>query len=111
MEKTTIRVTPGILENLKLLKGVVGAPSYAEVIRELVHTELCKTHAFTKDGYAPIGSVVKDKGTVLVVKSIQGDRVIFDDGSYTINGGGGTWHLSILAETVESFNAERLNHD
>lgn len=108
---TTIRISQSTLENLKVLKRVKGLPSYEDVIKTLAHYELCKTHVVTKGGYVPIGAVVTDGSSTLVINDIQGVKVLFSDGTQAINGSGGTWRLELLADTVENFDEEKTNDE
>ena len=87
-----------------MLKAASGESTYQDVISKLVHNELFKTHAFTKDGYAPIGAVLFNDKDYFVIKDIQGDRVLLDNGAYGINGAGGIWSLTIAAMSVEAFD-------
>ena len=105
MKDKMMRVTSGVLDKLKVLKGVIGNAPYSDIIGDLVHKELLKHTAFTKDGYLPIGTVVRDMdGIDLVIKSVTQDKVIFNDFSYVINGGGACWKLTKLGDTVAEHN-------
>lgn len=98
----TIRVDQEVVDMLQLLKDP-GVP-YHRIIKELVHEELKKTHAHTRDGYLPIGTVVEDtEGNVLVIKAVIDGKVVFNDMTGSLNGGGVVWRLRKLADTVEQY--------
>lgn len=110
MTASMIRVGEELLDDLKLIKEVRKAPSYQSVIKELVHEELKTTHAYTKEGYLPIGCVVSSHdGKPLVVKSIADGKVIFNDNTYVINGGTACYSLNFLADCIEEYDGERVN--
>jgi hypothetical protein len=104
MSVVSIKVSDSILEDLKLLKKIKKSHSYGVLINELVHKELLKTHAFSADGYLPIGSVVKYRKNVLVITHIVDMKVIFNDHSYVLNEGGYCWELELLTNCVEDYD-------
>lgn len=109
MKNTTIRISGKLLNDIKQLKDFTGLSTYEDVLNAIVKKELRKTHAFTKDGYLPVGAVVKDKGKLLVIKSIIGDKVVFDDYSYAMNGGSTVYELSLVAMSLEDCVEGRQN--
>lgn len=101
-----MRVTGKVLDNLKTLKGIIGNAPYSDIIHELVHKRLLEDAAYTKNGYLPVGTVVRDmEGTTLVIKSISDGKVIFNDYSYVLNGGGDCWNLDKLSNTVAGYKS------
>lgn len=109
MKSTTIRVSESLLRDLKFLKEIRKKGTYEDVLASLIQTELRKDHAITREGYLPIGAVVKDEGNLLVIKDIQGNKVIFDDNSCAINGGQTVYELVLVSLTVENCKEGRVH--
>jgi len=104
---TTVKISKGLLKDLKLLKTITNTVTYDDGLKEIVHEKLCKTLAFTKDGYYPIGTVLKDReGKVLVIEAIVYGKVLFTDATYALNGSGAVWHLSYEADSVANYEGE-----
>jgi len=105
MKDKMLRVTSGVIDDLKVLKGIIGSAPYSDIIEELVHEKLLENTAFTKDGYLPVGTVVKDmEGDTLVIKHVTKGKVIFNDYSAVFNGGGACLALRKLADNVSEHN-------
>lgn len=104
-----IRVSESTLLCLKKLKEFNKSKSHDELIFNLLEKQLKDNYAHTQDGYLPVGAVVLDGDTVLVIKSIINGRVIFDDFSYANNGSRVIYRLRLLANSVEEYDGGRSN--
>jgi len=101
----TIRVKESTADRLRILKDSLSAGTYDTIISDLVDKELKLTHAYTEDGYLPIGAVVLGPANVpLVIKSIQNGKVIFDDNTYLINGSKVCYTLRLLSYNVNDYD-------
>ena len=68
-----------------------------------------RTRVTIGDFYVPIGAHVRDEdGTHLVIKDIVDGMVVFDDGTYVINGSPECYSLVHLADSDWSY-CEWLN--
>lgn len=103
MSAPMIRVNDELLDSLRLLKTVTDSSSYQQVVQELVHKELVKTHVYTTEGYLPVGAVVRMNGKDLVITDISCGKVTFNDNSYVINGSGCSYDLELVAMSLEVY--------
>ena len=104
---TTVKISKGLLKDLKLLKTITNTTTYDESLKKIVHEKLCKTLAFTKEGYYPIGTVFKNKeGKVLVIEAIDSGKVKFTDSTYALNGSSAVWQLNYEADSVANYEGD-----
>ena len=104
-----MRVTPELVEDLKLLKGVKSAKgklgTHSDLVHNLVKAELRKTHAETNDGYLAEGSVVLGpSGKPIVIGRVSKSEVVFTDGTFVINGSVACCSMTLLSDSVENFD-------
>lgn len=107
MKNTTIRISETLLDNIKLLKATTNESTYENLLSKIVKSELKKSYAYTKNGYLGVGTVVKDKDTVLVIKEVTQDKVVFNDGTSAINGSATVYNLDFLSDTISQYKGER----
>ena len=104
---TTVKISKGLLKDLKLLKTITNTVTYDDGLKELVHEKLCKTLAFTQEGYYPAGTVLKDReGKVLVIEAIDSGKVKFTDSTYALNGSRAIWQLKYEADSVANYEGD-----
>jgi mannose-1-phosphate guanylyltransferase len=108
-KSSMMRVSAELVEDLKLLKliksckGKLG--THSSLVHNLVTAELRKTHAYTKNGYIDEGCVVRGpSGKPVVIKAVSQDTVVFNDGTYVINGGIACYAMELLADSVKEFS-------
>ena len=106
---TTIQIKDETLEVLKLLKNSEDGKSYDEVVYELVTDKLKDSYGYTKDGYLGEGTVVRDGDVDLVIKAVKDGKIIFNDGSYVLNGSRAAWGLVKVADSVKSYDGGRVD--
>lgn len=108
MANPMMRATSRLLEDLKLLKDIRTTKgktgTYASLVQDLVSAELRKTHANTKSGYLPVGTVVfGPNDRLLVIKDVVNGTVVFNDGTFVLNGGEACFDLLWLAASIADY--------
>lgn len=109
MKNTTIRVSDGLLDDIRLLKSLKEMGTYEELLHSMVKAELRQSCAYTADGYLPVGTVVEYEGSTLVIKAIVGNKVMFEEGSWAFNGSKAVYDLKFLADSVEVYSGGIIN--
>jgi len=99
------RLDSRTIQDLKLLKGVRGGGTHADLVGELVFNELMKSFAVVSGGeFAPVGSVVCYGDDVpLIVEAVESGKVIFSNGTQIVNGGTVSYQLEVLADSISSY--------
>lgn len=104
-----MRVTDGLLGELKLLKAVKSTrgklSTHAQLVQDLIKTELRITHVETNDGWIEVGSTVEGvDGEPTVILRLSDGMVHFSNSTYIINGSSTCLELKVLNRHSGWFN-------
>lgn len=103
MKTSSIKISKNLLAKLKKLKEFDGFTTYENLLEEMVHEKIKRTHAITYSDYLPVGTVVEIESRVAFIKEIRGDKIIFNDGFWVFNESLACKQLVKLADSVEKF--------
>lgn len=90
---------------LDLLKAELGIESTKDVVELLVRERLMITRADIGTDFVPVGGYVRDSdGNHLKIVDLVDSMVVFDDGTYVINGSPECYSLVYLAADDWSYS-------